>query len=89
MGIEITDLKLVLQGRVILNGVRMSMRQGEIYGLLGENGAGKSTTLSVVTGLRPAPPERWLSSGWIRCDSTPNCTGRSECFRSIADLTAG
>ena len=54
MSIEITGLKLILHGRPILNGIRMRMREGDIYGMLGENGAGKSTTLSVVTGLRDA-----------------------------------
>ena len=76
MSIEITDLKLVLQGRVILNGIRMSMREGDIYGMLGENGAGKEH--DVVGGDRaasPRPPERWLCSGWIRCDSAPTSTG--------------
>lgn len=60
MLIEIADVKLSLRGNPILNGVRLSMREGEIYGLLGPNGAGKSTTLAVLTGLRQA------DSGTIR-----------------------
>jgi ABC-2 type transport system ATP-binding protein len=81
MGIEITDLKLVLQGRVILNGIRMNMRKGEIYGLLGENGAGKSTTLSVVTGLRPA------TSGKVTVLGLDPVRQRVELHRAIGVLS--
>ncbi len=63
VSIEVTDLGLVLQGQVVLNGIRMNMREGEIYGLLGENGAGKSSTLAVVTGLRPASSGRVIVLG--------------------------
>lgn len=81
MSIEITDLRLVLQGRVILNGIRMSMREGEIYGLLGENGAGKSTTMSVVTGLRPA------TSGKVVVLGLDPVRQRAELHRGIGVLS--
>lgn len=53
MIVEIRDLRLVLGGRPVLNGVDLTMRAGDIYGFLGPNGAGKSTTISVLAGLRP------------------------------------
>ncbi|MBS3770014.1 MAG: ATP-binding cassette domain-containing protein [Bacteroidales bacterium] len=34
-----------------LNGLNLHVRQGEIYGLLGPNGSGKTTTLSIVMGI--------------------------------------
>lgn len=34
-----------------LNDVSLQFDQGKIYGLLGENGSGKSTTLKLITGL--------------------------------------
>jgi len=52
MLVEVTDLRLSLRGRQILEGVELHMGAGEVYGLLGPNGAGKSTTLSVLIGLR-------------------------------------
>jgi ABC-type multidrug transport system ATPase subunit len=37
-----------------LDGIRFTVREGEIYGLLGPNGAGKSTTVRIlVTLTRP------------------------------------
>ena len=34
-----------------LNGLSLSVRQGEIYGFLGPNGSGKTTTLKILLGL--------------------------------------
>lgn len=34
-----------------LNDINISIKKGEIYGLIGENGAGKSTLLRLITGL--------------------------------------
>ena len=41
-------------GRPVLSGLTFSVRPGEIYALLGRNGAGKSTALGILLGfLRP------------------------------------
>ena len=40
-------------GRRVLNGISFSVGKGEVYGLLGGNGAGKSTTLLSFLGLLP------------------------------------
>jgi ABC-type multidrug transport system ATPase subunit len=37
--------------KVAVNGVNMTMYNGQIFALLGHNGAGKTTTLSMLTGL--------------------------------------
>lgn len=43
---------------VALDGASFSVRRGEIFGLLGANGAGKSTTIKIITGLmRPSAGE--------------------------------
>jgi ABC-type branched-subunit amino acid transport system ATPase component/ABC-type branched-subunit amino acid transport system permease subunit len=54
----------------ILHDVSLEIRPGEIVGLLGRNGAGKSTTIKTIMGL-VAP-----RSGQIRLDGT-DITGRS------------
>jgi ribose transport system ATP-binding protein len=44
----------------VLGGVDLSVRWGEIHGLLGENGAGKSTLLNILNGV--LQPDRGLLS---------------------------
>jgi ABC-2 type transport system ATP-binding protein len=39
----------------ILNNLSLSVPEGSIYGFLGQNGAGKSTTMSLISGLIPEP----------------------------------
>lgn len=41
--IEITDAYLQLNGKLILNNLNMFIKQGQIVGLIGKNGQGKST----------------------------------------------
>jgi peptide/nickel transport system ATP-binding protein len=47
-----------------LNGVTIALRQGEVLGLLGESGSGKSVTLKAL--LRMLPPHSTEVSGSIR-----------------------
>ncbi|HXI02190.1 MAG TPA: ABC transporter ATP-binding protein [Candidatus Saccharimonadales bacterium] len=35
----------------VLNGLSLSVRRGEIFGLLGQNGAGKTTAIKIILGL--------------------------------------
>jgi ABC-2 type transport system ATP-binding protein len=37
--------------REILRGISFSVREGEVFGFLGKNGAGKSTTIKMMAGL--------------------------------------
>ena len=37
-----------------MNNVNLSIERGEIFGFLGSNGCGKSTTMKMLTGLLPA-----------------------------------
>ena len=38
----------------VLNNISMTLEDGKIYGLLGENGVGKTTLLSLLAGLKKA-----------------------------------
>lgn len=35
----------------VVNNVNLSVKKGEIYGLIGRNGAGKTTVLRLISGL--------------------------------------
>eukprot|EP00929_Paragymnodinium_shiwhaense_P054602 TRINITY_DN27376_c0_g1_i2.p1 TRINITY_DN27376_c0_g1~~TRINITY_DN27376_c0_g1_i2.p1 ORF type:complete len:2594 (+),score=702.70 TRINITY_DN27376_c0_g1_i2:151-7932(+) len=45
--------KTFSRGKRALQGISLDMHKGTILGLLGHNGAGKSTTMSILTGLYP------------------------------------
>lgn len=46
-------LRVRLGGREILRGIDLGVREGDLYGLLGRNGAGKTTAMRCLLGLLP------------------------------------
>jgi ABC-2 type transport system ATP-binding protein len=58
--IQINDLRRRFGNFYAVDGISFEVYQGEIFGLLGANGAGKSTTFRMLCGLLP------ISSGIIR-----------------------
>lgn len=56
--VVVTDLVVHYGGSRVLDGLCLSVGEGEVYALLGGNGAGKSTTLQALLGfLTPASGE--------------------------------
>jgi len=52
--IQITDLRKNFGKVVALNGVDMTVKQGEVHAFLGPNGAGKTTTIRCLLGVLKA-----------------------------------
>lgn len=50
--VEIVGLQRRYPGVVAVDGLDLSVREGEIFGLLGRNGAGKTTTIETMLGLQ-------------------------------------
>ena len=48
--IELRDLQKSFGGKPALHGLSLEVQKGEVFGLLGHNGAGKSTTLGILLG---------------------------------------
>ncbi|WP_313895840.1 ATP-binding cassette domain-containing protein [Streptomyces sp. DI166] len=48
---ELLDAAKVFGSTTVLDGVSLSLRRGEVLGLLGENGAGKSTCVKILAGV--------------------------------------
>lgn len=49
--LEVNNLSKSFQGNRILKDVSLTVHEGDIYGLLGKNGAGKSTTMKAILKL--------------------------------------
>lgn len=49
--IEIKDVKKSFKEKEVLKGITFNLKEGEIYGLIGNNGQGKSTLLKIITKL--------------------------------------
>ena len=62
MNLEIKDLRVHYGKIEAIKGVSVRVNQGEIVTLIGANGAGKTTILKTISGLRP------ISSGSITFD---------------------
>jgi branched-chain amino acid transport system ATP-binding protein len=60
--LELKGLSRHFGGVKAVDGLDLTVRQGEIVGLIGPNGSGKSTTVNIIAGLFPA------TSGEIRFD---------------------
>jgi len=50
--VETTNLRKEYGDVVALDGLDLSVGRGELYGLLGPNGSGKTTTIEILTGQR-------------------------------------
>lgn len=60
--IEITNLKKSYEGLVVLEDINLSIKKGDMFGIIGYSGAGKSTLLRCINGLES------YESGSIKVD---------------------
>ncbi len=75
--IKVTDLSKTFKNIVAVNNLSFTVEQGDVYGFLGQNGAGKSTTIRMLlTLIEP-------SEGNIEIFSLPLKSNRKEILRSI------
>ena len=58
IAIEATDLTMRFGDFVAVDHVSFRIRRGEIFGFIGSNGCGKTTTMKMLTGLLPASEGR-------------------------------
>ncbi len=76
--LEVSGIHKRFGGVHALRGIHFSIRRGEIYHLLGENGCGKSTIIKIISGAQP-PDE-----GTIRLDGQAH-----DALTPITSLAAG
>jgi Fe-S cluster assembly ATP-binding protein len=54
--LEVQNLQLTLNGNSIINGLDLHVDRGEIHGILGENGTGKTTIANLIMGTNNYKP---------------------------------
>lgn len=81
--ITVENLTMRFGGLTALDELDMSVREGEILGLLGPNGSGKTTFFNVLTGLYRATSGRITFSGEEVIGKTPQEIYRSGVARTF------
>ena len=70
VAIEVEHLSKSFDGKVVVRNLSMRVRRGQIYGFLGPNGSGKTTTLRMLCGLLTPESGRGSCLGYdIRKDN--------------------
>ena len=75
MHIELQDIHKYYGPVKANNGINLKVTPGQIHGILGENGAGKSTILRALSGLVPLAP--------IILTTDPSSTSTETSFNAI------
>ena len=75
--LECRGLTVQVPGRELVRGLDASLDAGRVIAILGRNGAGKSSLLHVLAGLRPAAAGVVLLRGRPLSDWPKNCVAIS------------
>ncbi len=75
--IQISGLSKSYAGNKVIENLSLSVAAGEVYGLLGANGAGKSTTIECILGTREA------DSGMVRILGLNPWENRKQLFEQV------
>ena len=74
--IEIRNLDFSYKKTPVFNNINLSFPQGAIYGLLGENGVGKTTLLKIICGLQRPVSGTCVVDGMTSHDRLPDMLQR-------------
>ena len=79
--IETAALTKMYRNKAAVKNVDLKVREGEIYGFIGRNGAGKSTTLKMLCGLAsPTGGEIQLFGTLSEYDGKAECGDESKMY---------
>ena len=65
-------IKVYSNGKKAVDDLSLMVESGDIYGFIGANGAGKTSTIKSIVGIHDFDKERFISVGTL--------SGRSPCF---------
>jgi len=100
--VKATDIRVSFGGVRAVDGVSLDVRQGEILGLVGPNGSGKTTFLNALVGVVPATgsyevggvpvklgiPGRSRTLGVLRTYQSPQTYDHLSCIEDVLVSTA-
>lgn len=78
--LEVLGLRKKIGLKTIVNDISFEMKKGEIIGLLGPNGSGKTTTMRMMVGLTKA------TKGEIYCFEKPLGIGKTKMLKEIGAM---
>jgi ABC-2 type transport system ATP-binding protein len=78
--IELAQVKKVFAGRLAVDDLNLTVNKGEIFGLLGHNGAGKSTSIGMILG------QVWPTSGKITVCGHDAISNRANALRKVGAI---
>ncbi|HVJ44801.1 MAG TPA: ABC transporter ATP-binding protein [Luteolibacter sp.] len=78
--LDVKGLWKTFGGKPALEDVSFKVEKGEIFGLLGHNGAGKSTTLGIILGMVAA------DRGEVTIDGVPVAEDRAKALRKVGAI---
>lgn len=64
-------LKKMYQKKYVVDDLGFSVKEGEVFALLGSNGAGKTTTIKMILGLVPMDAGTVERDGGVRIGYSP------------------
>lgn len=70
--ISIENISFSYGKNTVLKNITMTLEEGRIYGLLGENGVGKTTLLSLLSGLKKVSEGKILIDGYTPFERKPS-----------------
>lgn len=78
--LKISNLRKSFAGKEALKGVSFEVKKGEVYGLLGHNGAGKSTTVGIILGMVSA------DAGEVEIDGVSVMRDQTKALRKVGAI---
>src|ERR1700757_4401560 len=78
--ISLVDAQKKFGDRTVLRGLTLEVRRGEIFGLLGHNGAGKSTAIGMMLG------QVWPTSGIVKVCGHDVTTRRAQALLKVGAI---
>ena len=54
VAVHVTELVKIIKEKIIVDNISFTVEEGEIFGMLGSNGSGKTTTFNMLSKLIPA-----------------------------------